>query len=70
MLGAPDIPARTKELFIFSKRRAVAVETFDYKPLLKKMHGQNLPDSVERGNGLRYECTTIHIAVSRLFLQI
>src|SRR3954451_18573892 len=49
-LGAPDIPARAKRIvYLFQSGGPSQFVTFDYKPMLEKMHGQNLPDSVRKG---------------------
>ncbi|HRO44724.1 DUF1501 domain-containing protein [Agriterribacter sp.] len=51
--GMPDIPARTKRVvYLFQSGGPSQFETFDYKPLLEKMHGQDLPDSVRKGQRL------------------
>lgn len=51
--GVPDIPARTKRVvYLFQSGGPSQFETFDYKPLLEKMHGQDLPDSVRKGQRL------------------
>ncbi len=53
LLGAPDIPARTKRVvYLFQSGGPSQFETFDYKPLLEKMHGQDLPASVRMGQRL------------------
>src|SRR4029079_4689005 len=53
ILGAPDIPARAKRVvYLFQSGGPSQFETFDYKPMLEKMHGQNLPDSVRKGQRL------------------
>jgi len=53
ILGAPDIPARTKRVvYLFQSGGPSQFETFEYKPLLEKMHGQDLPDSVRKGQRL------------------
>ena len=51
--GMPDIPARTKRVvYLFQSGGPSQFETFDYKPLLEKMHGKDLPDSVRKGQRL------------------
>ena len=51
--GMPDIPARTKRVvYLFQSGGPSQFETFDYRPLLEKMHGQDLPDSVRKGQRL------------------
>jgi len=53
ILGAPDIPARTKRVvYLFQSGGPSQFETFEYKPMLEKMHGQDLPDSVRKGQRL------------------
>ncbi|CAN5592970.1 DUF1501 domain-containing protein [soil metagenome] len=53
ILGAPDMPARAKRVvYLFQSGGPSQFETFDYKPMLEKMHGQNLPDSVRKGQRL------------------
>jgi hypothetical protein len=53
ILGTPDIPARAKRVvYLFQSGGPSQFETFDYKPMLEKMHGQNLPDSVRKGQRL------------------
>jgi len=51
--GTPDIPARARRVvYLFQSGGPSQFETFDYKPMLEKMHGQNLPDSVRKGQRL------------------
>ncbi|MFT3949599.1 MAG: DUF1501 domain-containing protein [Agriterribacter sp.] len=53
VMGAPDIPARAKRVvYLFQSGGPSQFETFDYKPMLEKMHGQDLPDSVRKGQRL------------------
>ena len=47
ILGAGHFPARAKRVIYLHMLGAVShVDTFDYKPMLEKMHGQDLPASV------------------------
>jgi hypothetical protein len=47
VLGAGQIPARAKRVIMLHMLGAIShVDTFDYKPMLVKMHGQDLPQSV------------------------
>ena len=47
VLGAGQIPARAKRVIMLHMLGAIShVDTFDYKPMLVKMHGQDLPPSV------------------------
>ena len=47
MLGAGQIPARAKRVICLHMLGAIShVDTFDYKPTLVSMHGQDLPQSV------------------------
>jgi hypothetical protein len=39
-------------VYLFQSGGPSQFETFDYKPLLEKMHGQDLPDSVRKGQRL------------------
>jgi Protein of unknown function (DUF1501) len=47
VLGTGHFPARAKRVICLHMLGAMShVDTFDFKPTLVKMHGQNLPDSV------------------------
>jgi hypothetical protein len=47
VLGTGHMPARAKRVICLHMLGAIShVDTFDYKPTLVKMHGQNIPDSV------------------------
>jgi hypothetical protein len=47
VLGAGEVPARAKRVIMLHMLGAIShVDTFDYKPMLVKMHGQDLPQSV------------------------
>ena len=47
ILGAGHVPARAKRVICLHMLGAIShVDTFDYKPTLTKMHGQNIPNSV------------------------
>ena len=49
-LGAPHFPAKAKRvIYLFMSGGPSQMDLFDYKPLLNKRHGEELPDSV-RGN--------------------
>jgi len=49
-LAAPHVPPTAKRVIYLHMLGAISqVDTFDYKPTLEKMHGQELPESV-RGN--------------------
>lgn len=53
VLGAPDIPARAKRVvYLFQSGGPSQLETFDYKPMLDKMYGQDLPESIRKGQRL------------------
>jgi hypothetical protein len=48
--GFPTFPAKAKRIiYLFQSGAPSHLDLFDYKPLLKKLHGEQLPDSV-RGN--------------------
>jgi hypothetical protein len=47
VLGAGQIPARAKRVIMLHMLGAIShVDTFDYKPMLEKMNGQEIPPSV------------------------
>ena len=47
ILGAGQTPARAKRVICLHMLGAIShVDTFDYKPTLERMHGQDLPPSV------------------------
>ena len=53
ILGKPHFPARAKRvIYLFQRGGPSQLELFDYKRMLDKMHGQELPDSVRQGQRL------------------
>jgi hypothetical protein len=53
VLGAPQIVPRAKRvIYLFQSGGPSQLELFDYKPLLRTMNGQQLPDSVRMGQRL------------------
>jgi hypothetical protein len=53
MLGAPQIVPRAKRvIYLFQSGGPSQLELFDYKPLLRTMNGQELPESVRMGQRL------------------
>lgn len=51
--GSLEIPSRTRRVvYLFQSGGPSQFETFDYKPVLNKMFGQDLPDSVRMGQRL------------------
>ncbi|QHT66297.1 DUF1501 domain-containing protein [Rhodocytophaga rosea] len=53
ILRAPHIPPKAKRVvYLFQSGGPSQLELFDHKPLLQKMHGQQLPDSVRKGQRL------------------
>jgi hypothetical protein len=49
-LGAPHFPGKAKRvIYLFQSGGPSQMETFDYKPSLKKLHGTELPDSIRQG---------------------
>ena len=53
ILGAPHFVPRAKRvIYLFQSGGPSQFETFDYKPILEKMNGQELPDSVRKGQRL------------------
>ena len=53
ILKAPHMPPKAKRVvYLFQSGGPSQFEMFDYKPMLEKMHGQDLPDSVRKGQRL------------------
>lgn len=53
VLGLPHFAPRAKRvIYLFQSGGPSQQDLFDYKPLLRKLHGQELPDSVRRGQRL------------------
>ena len=43
----PHFPAKAKRIiYLFQSGAPSQLDLFDYKPLLKKLHGQEIPDSI------------------------
>ena len=52
VLGTGQLPARAKRVICLHMLGAIShVDTFDYKPTLTRMHGQDLPPSVRETTG-------------------
>jgi hypothetical protein len=52
-LDGLHFPAKAKRvIFMFQSGGPSQIDMFDHKPMLNKMHGQELPDSVRRGQRL------------------
>jgi hypothetical protein len=52
-LKAPHMPPKAKRVvYLFQSGGPSQLEMFDYKPMLEKMHGQDLPASVRKGQRL------------------
>jgi hypothetical protein len=45
-------PRANRIIYLFQSGGPAQMELFDHKPMLRKMHGENLPDSVRRGQRL------------------
>lgn len=56
ILGSGHFPAKAKRvIYLFQSGGPSQIETFDYKPALKKWHGQEIPDSIrgtQRNSGM------------------
>ena len=53
VLGSPHFTPRAKRvIYLFQSGGPSQLETFDYKPKLEAMHGEELPDSVRQGQRL------------------
>lgn len=52
-LGAPHFKPKAKRvIYLFMAGGPSHIDTFDYKPALNKIHGQELPDSIRKGQRL------------------
>ncbi len=52
-LGLPHFAPKAKRIiYLFQNGAPSQLETFDYKPMLHKMYGQDLPDSIRNGQRL------------------
>jgi hypothetical protein len=53
VLGRPHFPPKAKRIiYLFQSGGPSQMDLFDYKPLLNKLHGQQLPESVRNGQRL------------------
>ena len=53
MTGLPHFAPKAKRIiYLFQNGAPSQLDLFDYKPLLQKMHGMDLPDSVRQGQRL------------------
>lgn len=53
LLGSTHFPAKVKRvIYLFQSGAPSQLDLFDYKPLLNKMDGEELPDSVRKGQRL------------------
>ncbi|HRE51756.1 MAG TPA: DUF1501 domain-containing protein [Flavitalea sp.] len=53
MTGLPHFAPKAKRvIYLFQNGAPSQLDLFDYKPLLNKMHGEDLPDSVRKGQRL------------------
>ncbi len=51
--GMPNFAPKAKRvIYLFQNGAPSQLESFDYKPMLNKMHGEELPDSVRKGQRL------------------
>lgn len=69
--GMPDtphfIPKAKRVIYLFQSGGPSQLETFDYKPLLKKWHGQEIPDSIrgtQRNSGMVADQSTFPLVKS------
>jgi hypothetical protein len=52
-LGIPQFAPKAKRIiYLFQNGAPSQLESFDYKPLLNKMQGQDLPASIRKGQRL------------------
>ncbi len=53
ILGKPHFPPKVKRvIYLFQSGAPSQLDLFDYKPLLTKMNGQELPESIRKGQRL------------------
>src|SRR5689334_7739280 len=53
MTGLPHFAPRAKRIiYLFQNGAPSQLDLFDYKPLLQKMHGEDLPASIRQGQRL------------------
>ena len=53
LLGIPNFAPKAKRIiYLFQNGAPSQLESFDYKPMLNKMHGQELPASIRMGQRL------------------
>jgi hypothetical protein len=53
LTGIPHFAPKAKRIiYLFQNGAPSQLETFDYKPMLNKMHGQDLPESIRMGQRL------------------
>ncbi len=68
ILGAPHfIPKAKRVIYLFQSGGPSQLETFDYKPLLKKWHGEEIPDSIrgtQRNSGMVADQSTFPLVKS------
>ena len=68
MPGRPHFVPRAKRvIYLFQSGGPSQLETFDYKPLLKKWHGQEIPDSIrgtQRNSGMVADQSTFPLVKS------
>lgn len=52
-LGLPHFAPKAKRIiYLFQNGAPSQLESFDYKPMLRKMHGKDLPESIRKGQRL------------------
>jgi hypothetical protein len=57
------LPRAKRIVYLFQSGGPSQLDMFDYKPLLDKYHGQDLPASVrQRPTPYRHECRPVNIA--------
>ncbi len=71
--GLPSLAPKAKRVvYLFMSGGPSQLDLFDYKPQLTKFHGQNLPDSVRKGQrltGMSAGQTAIPVAASKFSFQ-
>lgn len=71
--GQPHFPPKAKRvIYLFQSGGPSQLDLYDYKPVLKTMHGQDLPDSVRKGQrltGMSAQQSTLPVTASEFGFQ-
>ena len=70
--GIPHFAPKAKRvIYLFQNGAPSQLESFDYKPKLREMTGQELPASIRGGQTTyRNDCQSIFISIGGVFLRL